>query len=114
MIKSPWLGYKKFQSMNETMCSIKGTMDADWGHLCVLAVGDLYQLPPVGQCPVYMSPHAINTLNDFAPNGWETVKSRELTQCDRKMNSLRNVSITYVHMFQNLVQLKTQCYNNVN
>ena len=74
------VGYKKFQSMNETMCSIKGTMDADWGNICVLAVGDLYQLPPVGQCPVYMSPHTINTLNDFAPNGWETMKLHELTQ----------------------------------
>ena len=59
------VGYKKFQSMNETMCSIKGTMDADWGNIFVLAVGDLYQLPPVGQGPVYMSPHTINTLNDL-------------------------------------------------
>ena len=27
---------------------------------------DLYQLPPVAQCPVYIQPHNINTLNDFA------------------------------------------------
>ena len=68
------VGYKKFQTMNQTMCTIKGTTDADWGNICVLAVGDLYQLPPVGQRPIYMPPNTINTLNDFAPNGWETMK----------------------------------------
>ena len=41
------VGYKKFQSMNQTMCAIKGTNDGDWGNICVLTVGDLYQLPPV-------------------------------------------------------------------
>ena len=74
------VGYKKFQTMNQTMCTIKGTTGADWGKICVLAVGDLYQLPPVGQCPIYMPPNTINTLNDFAPNGWETMKLHELTQ----------------------------------
>ena len=74
------VGYKKFQTMNQTMCTIKGTTDADWGNICVLAVGDLYQLPPVGQCPIYMPPNTINTLNDFTPNGWETMKLHELTQ----------------------------------
>ena len=39
--------------------------------ICVLAVGDLYQLPPVTHCPIYMSPQTIHTLNDIAPNGWE-------------------------------------------
>ena len=24
------VGYKKFQSMNQTMCAIKGTTDGDW------------------------------------------------------------------------------------
>ena len=74
------VGYKKFQSMNQTICAIKGTTDGDWGNICVLAVGDLYQLPPVGQCPIYMAPQTINTLNDFAPNGWEKMQLDELTQ----------------------------------
>ena len=73
-------GYKKFQSMNQTMCAIKGTTDVDWGNICVLAVGDLYQLPSVGQCPIYMAPQTINTLNNFAPNGWEKIQLHELTQ----------------------------------
>ena len=50
------VGFKQFQSMNQTMCALKGTTGGNWGDICVLAVGDLYQLPSVGQCPVYMSP----------------------------------------------------------
>ena len=43
------VGFKKFQDMNQTISSIKGSHDANWGNICVLAVEDLYQLPPVGQ-----------------------------------------------------------------
>ena len=50
------VGFKQFQSMNQTMCTLKGTTDGNLGDICVLAVGNLYQLPPVGQCPIYMSP----------------------------------------------------------
>ena len=56
------VGFKQFQSMNQTMCTLKGTTDGNWGDICVLAVGDLYQLPPVGQCPIYMS-HKLYTLS---------------------------------------------------
>ena len=50
------VGFKQFLSMNQTMCTLKDTTDGNAGDICVLAVGDLYQLPPVGQCPIYMSP----------------------------------------------------------
>ena len=53
------------------MCTLKGTNDGNWGDICVLTVGDLYQLPLVGQRPIYMSPQNVHTLNDIAPNGWE-------------------------------------------
>ena len=46
------VGFTQFQSMNQTMCTLKGTNDGNWGDICVLAVGDLYQLPPVSQCPM--------------------------------------------------------------
>ena len=65
------VGFKQFQSMNQTMCTLKGTTDGNQGDICVLAAGDLYHLPPVGQCPIYMSPQIVHTLNDIAPNGWE-------------------------------------------
>ena len=44
--------FKQFQLINETMCMIKGTTDGNLGDICVLAFGDLYQLPPVGQSPI--------------------------------------------------------------
>ena len=46
--------------------------------------GDLYQLPPVGQCPIYMSPQTVHTLNDIALKGWEIMQLRELTQSMRQ------------------------------
>ena len=63
------IGFKQFQSMNQTMCTLKGTTDGNWGDIWILAVGDLYQLPPVGQCPIYMPSQIVHTLNDIAPNG---------------------------------------------
>ena len=78
------VGFKQFQSMNQTVCTLKGTTDGNWGDICVLAVGDLYQLPPVGQCPIYMSPQIVHTLNDIAPNGWEKMQLHELTQSRRQ------------------------------
>ena len=68
------VGFEKLLDMNTTMCNIKGTHDAEWGNICVLAVGDLYQLPPASQSPIYRQPEVIHTLNDFVPNGWETMK----------------------------------------
>ena len=34
------VGFKQFQSMNHTMCTLKGTTDGNWGDICVLAVGN--------------------------------------------------------------------------
>ena len=55
------VGFKQLQSMNQMICTLIGTTDGNWGDICVLAVGDLYQLPPVGQCPIYMSPQIVHT-----------------------------------------------------
>ena len=85
------VGFKQFQSMNQTMCTLKGTTDGNWGNICVLAVGDAYQLPPVGQCPIYMSPQNVHMLNDIAPNGWEKMQLHELTQ------SMRQKDIKFVN-----------------
>ena len=65
------VGFKQFQLMNQTMCALKGTTDGNRGDICVLAVGDIYQLPPVGQGVIYMSLQTVHILNDIAPNGWE-------------------------------------------
>ena len=85
------VGFKQFQSMNEIMCTFKGTTDGNWGDICVLAVGDLYQLPPVAHCPIYMSPQTVHTLNDIAPNGWEQMQLHELTQSMRQKDIHINI-----------------------
>ena len=78
------VGFKQFQSMNHTMCTLKGTADGNWENICVLAVGDLYQLPPVGQSPIYMSQQTVHTLNDIASNGWKKMQLHELTKSMRQ------------------------------
>ena len=78
------VGFKQFQSMNQTMCTLEGTADSNWGDICILAIGNLYQLPPIGQCQIYMSPQIVHTLDDIAPNGWEKVQLHELTQSIRQ------------------------------
>ena len=83
-MKISMVGFKQFQSMNQTTCTLKGTTDGNWGDICVLAVGDLYQLPPVSQCPIYMSLQIVHTLNDIAPNGWEKMQLHEMTQSMRQ------------------------------
>ena len=91
------VGFKQFQSMNQTMCTLKGTTDGNWGDICVLAVGDLYQLPPVGQCPIYMSPKSVHTLNDIAPNGWEKMQLHELTQNMRQKDMKFENCLNKIH-----------------
>ena len=76
------VGFKQFQSMNQS--TLKGTTDGNWGDICVRAVGDLYQLPSVGQCPIYMSPQIVHILNDIAPKGREKMQLHELTQSMRQ------------------------------
>ena len=78
------VGFKQFQSKNQTMCTLKGTTDGNWRDICVLAVDDLYQLLPVGQCPIYMSQQIVHTLKDIAPNGWKKLQLHEQTQSMRQ------------------------------
>ena len=92
------IGFELFQRMNEVICSIKRSVTGDWGGICVLVVGDLFQLPPVAAAPVYMAPRSARTLNDLAPNGWEDFKLHELTEVMRQkdlrfINALHNIRI---------------------
>ena len=84
--------------MNEVISSIKRTANGDWGGICVLVVGDLFQLPPVASTPVYMAPKNPRTLNDLAPNGWDEFKLHELTEVmrqkdDRFVSALHNIRV---------------------
>ena len=86
------VGFKQFQSMKQMMCILKGTTDGSWGDICVLATGSSYQLPPVGQSPIYMSPPILHMLNDIAPNQWEKMQLHELTHNMSKRYEIHKVS----------------------
>ena len=80
---------------------MKGTTDGNWRDICVLAVGNLYQLTPVGQFSIYMSPQIVHTLNDIALNGWEKMQLHELTQSMRQkdmkfVNCLNKIHTTVI------------------
>ena len=65
----------------------------------LLVVGDLYQLPPIGQCPIYMFPQIVHTLNDITLNEWEKMQLHELAlsmrQKDMKIvNRLNKIHTT--------------------
>ena len=90
------VSFKQYQQMNETMCIVKGTCNGNWGDICVLAVGDQYQLTPVGQSPIFMPPHTAHTLDDLAPNGWKDMKLCELTEIMRQKD---------VHFVQSLSKI---------
>ena len=109
------VGFKQFQSMNQTICTLKGTTDGNLGDRCILAVGNLYQLPPVGQCPIYMSPQIVHTLNDIAPNGWEKMQLHELTQSMRqKEMKFGNCLTKYLQLYHLKAQKKIECYKVMN
>ena len=81
------VGFDLFQCMNEAVCSVKGSTGGDWAGICLLAVGDLYQLPPVAAVPIYMAPRNAQTLSDMAPNGWEKMQFHELKQIMRQKDN---------------------------
>ena len=98
------VGFDFFQRMNEVITSIKGLTGCNWGGICVLTVGDLYQLPPVASTPVYAAPRTANSLNDLAPNGWEEFMLHELTEVMRQKdmvfaNALNNIRVKQPELF---------------
>ena len=92
------VGFDFFQQMNEVVTSVKGMTGGNWGNICMLAVGDLFQLPPVASVPVYVPPQNAHSLNDLAPNGWEQFQLHELTEvmCQKDMsfaNALNSIRV---------------------
>ena len=55
-----------FNCICSTLKKITQSND-DWGGISVLAVGDLYQLPSVGQCSIYKKSFVIQKPGDLAP-----------------------------------------------
>ena len=92
------VGFDFFQQMNEVVTSVKGMMGRNWGNICVLAVGDLFQLPLVASVLVYVPLQNAHSLNDLAPNGWEQFQLHELTEvmCQKDVsfaNALNSIRV---------------------
>ena len=76
-----------FKCVSETLKKIKRNTN-DWGGICILAVGDFYQLPPIGQYPVYMQPTNITSPGDLSPPPplWNDFLIHELDEVMRQKN----------------------------
>ena len=79
------VGSSTFQRLSETLKKIKRNTN-DWGGICILAVGDFYQLPPIGQYPVYMQPTNIRAPGDLSPPPWNDFLVHELDEVMRQKN----------------------------
>ena len=82
MVGSPCLA-----DMNSQLCMINNSADVtkyDFGMVSILAIGDLYQLPPVKSCPIFKHPSVIHEPGDLAPLPWHDFKLHELTQVMRQ------------------------------
>ena len=77
------VGASTFGHVCEMLKKIK-QKTIDWGGVAILAVGDFYQLPPVGQSPVYARPRHISSPGDLAPPLWDDFLTHELIEVMRQ------------------------------
>ena len=81
------VGSPQLEDINSRLCMIHGSPDAsshNFGGVSILAVGDLYQLPPVKSCAIYKRPNVIREPGDLAPLPWHDFELHELTQSMRQ------------------------------
>ena len=84
------VGSPQLEDINKQLCMIHGTSstyDYNFGGVSILAVGDLYQLPPVKSCPIYKRPKVIREPGDLAPLPWHSFQFHELTQSMRQKDT---------------------------
>ena len=90
------VGTSTFNRVHETLKKIKQN-PADWGGVAILAVGDFYQLPPVGQSPVFMHPSKICVPGDMAPLLWDDFMVHELDQVMRQKDKNFAEALNRIH-----------------
>ena len=75
------VGNERFHDMSLRLCKILhgDIWKNDFGGISMLVVGDLYQLPPVMQCPIYQQT-VIREPGDMASLLWHTFMLHELKQ----------------------------------
>ena len=73
------VGTATFGKIFSALKKIKQSTD-DWGGVLILAVGDFFQLPPVGQCQVFKRSSNVRTPGDLAPLLWDSFLRHDLTE----------------------------------
>ena len=73
------VGTSTFGKICSALKKIKQLTD-DWGGVSILAVGDFFQLPPVGQCQVFKHSSNVHTPGDLAPLLWDSFLHHDLTE----------------------------------
>ena len=95
------VGSRQFQEINSRLCKIlHGDIRRnDFGGIAMLLVGDLYQLPPVMQRPIFQTPK-IKEPGDLAPSPWQTFVLHELTEIMRQKDISFSKLLNIVRMKQ--------------
>jgi hypothetical protein len=80
------IGLKRWEDIHLRLCDICGLdpTEEPFANICVLAVGDLYQLPPVHDKSVTTQKRTIQEISDFAPSLWDAFQYHELTMIMRQ------------------------------
>ena len=81
------VGAVTFQHVCDALKKIKQSTH-DWGHVAILAAADFYQLPPMGQCPVYTNLKKVCAPGHMAPLLWDGFVIHELTDVVQQNKSI--------------------------
>ena len=76
---------------------IKQSTD-DWGGVSILAVGDFFQLPPVGQSQLFKRPLKIHTPDDLAPLLWDSFIRHDLNEVMHQRDIKFATALNYIRM----------------
>ena len=91
------VGTSTFQKICSALKKIKQSTD-DWGGVSILAVGDFFQLPPVGQCPVFKRTSTVRTPGDLAPLLWDSFLRHDLMDVMRQRDIQFSTALNYIRM----------------
>ena len=91
------VGISTFGKICSALKKIKQSTD-DWGGVSILAVGDFFQLPPVGQSQLFRHPAKIRTPGDLAPLLWDSFLRHDLTEVMHQKDLEFATALNYIQM----------------
>ena len=91
------VGTSTFGKICSALKKIKQSTD-DWGRVSILAVGDFFQLPPVGQCQVFKRSLNVRTPGDLAPLLWDSFLHHDLTEVMRQKDVQFSTALNNIRM----------------